>query len=208
MLSPLTQQLVQSLSRLPGIGPKSAQRICFQLLKKKQHHTALGLADALKQAIDHIDLCESCRQFSESPQCPMCADDKRDASCVCVVESPADVVAIEHSHGFKGFYFVLHGHLSPIDGIGPADLAIDQLVSRCRAADIEELILATGATMEGEATAHYISQQLEGVGIRMTRIAHGVPMGGELEYLDGNTLAHALRQRQIIFNPKSEKINE
>lgn len=200
MLSPLTQQLVQSLSRLPGIGPKSAQRICFQLLKKKRRDIALALADSLQQACEHIGLCEGCRQFSESLQCPLCSDQKRQADCICVVESPADVIAIENSHSFKGFYFILHGHLSPIDGIGPADLAIDQLVSRCTREGIKELILATSATMEGEATAHYIAQQLEGSDIRMSRIAHGVPMGGELEYLDGSTLAHALQQRQMIYS--------
>lgn len=208
MLSPLTQQLVNALSKLPGIGPKSAQRICFKLLKDKKRHIALDLASALQQASDHIQLCQMCRQFSEEECCPTCLDPRRSKESMCVVESPADVMAIEQSHSFSGQYFVLHGHLSPIDGVTPAHLGIDRLLERVKHAKLEELIIATSATMEGEATAHYIAEHLKHLHTRISRIAHGIPMGGELEYLDGNTLSHALKQRKIVFNQEKEVVYE
>lgn len=196
-MSPLLEQLIEALRCLPGVGPKSAQRMAFHLLERNRDG-ALKLADALKQAVEEIGHCSLCHTFSEHDLCPVCASPSRDNSLLCVVESPADVLAIEQATGFQGKYFVLMGHLSPLDGIGPAELGLDRLQKRFEEGDIKEVILATNPTVEGEATAHYISEMAEEQGIVASRIAHGVPLGGELEYIDGGTLAHAFSGRRQI----------
>jgi len=195
--SPLIEQLISALRCLPGVGPKSAQRMAFHLLERDRAGAGT-LADALAEAIEKIGRCSSCRTLSESDICELCSDTSRDASVLCVLETPMDVLAIEQTGGFSGQYFVLGGHLSPIDGIGPADLAIDRLLTRLESGEIKELILATNPTVEGEATAHFIASQIDNDAIKVTRIAHGVPVGGELEYVDGGTLAHALAGRRTL----------
>lgn len=196
MFSPLIDQLIAGLRMLPGVGPKSAQRMALHLLERNRSG-AVKLAHALLQAAEHVRQCASCRTLTEQEQCGLCASAKRDAQVLCVVESPADVFALEQSGTFSGKYFVLHGRLSPIDGIGPAELGMDLLEQRM-ARDVSEVIVATNLTMEGEATAHYIAEKARRLGVRVTRIAHGVPLGGELEYIDGGTLAHALASRREL----------
>lgn len=196
--SPLLQQLISALRCLPGVGPKSAQRMAFHLLERDQQG-ALSLAQALEQAVEKIGRCEQCRTFSEEPVCNICASKSRDRSLLCVLESPVDLFAVEQTGGFGGMYYVLGGHLSPIDGIGPDDLGIDALLQRLQEGEIKEMILATNPTVEGEATAHYIAEQVRGMAIKVSRIAHGVPVGGELEYVDGGTLAHALAGRRSLL---------
>jgi recombination protein RecR len=196
-LSPLIQQLVTSLRCLPGVGPKSAQRMAFHLLERDRE-AALELSQALKRASEDVGHCERCHTLTEATVCALCSSSQRDKSTLCVLESPMDVMAIEQTSGFSGLYYVLGGHLSPIDGIGPEDLGMDELFARVRDGDVKELILATNPTVEGEATAHYIAQQLKGIDVKVTRIAHGVPVGGELEYVDGGTLAHALAGRRLL----------
>ncbi|WP_027856397.1 recombination mediator RecR [Marinobacterium jannaschii] len=195
--SPLIQQLINSLRCLPGVGPKSAQRMAFHLLERDPQG-ALSLAEALNTSIEKVGRCNSCRTLSEDPVCKICADPRREGSMLCVLESPMDVLAIEQTGGFNGAYFVLTGHLSPIDGIGPEDLGIDLLLERLQQGSVKELILATNPTVEGEATAYFIAEQVKGMDIKVTRIAHGVPVGGELEYVDGGTLAHALAGRRAL----------
>ncbi len=192
--SPLIQQLVDSLCCLPGVGPKSAQRMALHLLERKPE-AGMALSAAIAEAIDKVGRCSRCRTLTESPLCQICASSRRDERLLCVVENPLDIYAIEQSGEYQGFYFVLFGHLSPIDGIGPEDIGIDQLVSLVEREQVEEVILATGTTAEGEATAYYIGEQLRGSSVALSRIAHGVPMGGELEYVDGGTLARALAGR-------------
>lgn len=196
--SPLLQQLITALRCLPGVGPKSAQRMAFHLLERDQQG-ALALASALDTAIENIGRCSQCRTFSEQDICDICASTSRDKGLLCVLESPVDLFAVEQTGGYGGYYFVLGGHLSPIDGIGPDDLGIDQLLERVRNGDVRELILATNPTVEGEATAHYIAEQVRDLDIKVSRIAHGVPVGGELEYVDGGTLAHALAGRRSLI---------
>lgn len=196
MFSPLIDQLITRLRVLPGVGPKSAQRMALYLLQRNRNG-ALALAKALQAAAEQVAFCHKCRTLSEEPECSLCKNPRRDASLLCVVESPADVIAIEQAGIFSGVYFVLHGHLSPIDGIGPQELGMDLLVERFSHA-MTEVIVATNPTMEGEATAHYIADKAKARGLRVTRIAHGVPMGGELEYIDGGTLAHALTSRRDL----------
>jgi recombination protein RecR len=196
VLSPLIDQLIRSLRILPGVGPKSAQRVALYLLERNREG-AVSLAHALLAAAEHVKHCRSCRTLTEQELCAICASPRRDTSLLCVVESPADVFALEQSGNFSGRYFVLHGRLSPIDGIGPAELGINQLVERL-AEGITEVIVATNPTMEGEATAHYIAEKAKRLGVKVTRIAHGVPIGGELEYIDGGTLAHALASRREL----------
>jgi recombination protein RecR len=196
VLSPLIDQLIRSLRILPGVGPKSAQRVALYLLERNREG-AVSLAHALLAAAEHVKHCRSCRTLTEQELCAICASPRRDASLLCVVESPADVFALEQSGNFSGRYFVLHGRLSPIDGIGPAELGIQQLIERL-ADGITEVIVATNPTMEGEATAHYIAEKAKRLGVKVTRIAHGVPIGGELEYIDGGTLAHALASRREL----------
>ncbi len=196
-VSPLIERLVEAFQVLPGVGPKSAQRMVLYLLQRNRSGGA-HLAEVLAEAVEKVGHCETCRNLSEQPQCPLCADPRRDDALLCVVESPADILAIEHAGGYRGRYFVLHGHLSPIDGIGPEELGLELLERRARALTPTEVILATNPTVEGEATAHYISELLDGIVDNVTRIAHGVPLGGELEYIDGGTLVHALQGRRSI----------
>jgi len=189
--------LITALKCLPGVGPKNAQRIALNLLDRDRSG-AEQLADSIKTAVSEVGRCASCRTLTELALCRLCANDRRDSTILCVVETPADVIAIESAGNFTGKYFVLLGHLSPIDGIGPTEIGIDHLLERLNAGDVEELILATNTTVEGEATAHYIAEEAKRSGVKVSRIAHGVPMGGELEYLDGNTLAHAFLSRHAL----------
>lgn len=193
--APLLQQLIDALRVLPGVGPKSAQRMAFHLLEHNRD-AALALSGALQSAVAGIGHCERCRMFTDTPVCSICNSSRRDASLVCVVETPADVYAVEHATGYLGQYFVLMGHLSPLDGIGPGELGLEQLEARLKDGAVSELILATNPTVEGEATAHYLAELARAYAVRTTRIAHGVPMGGELEYIDGGTLSHAFSGRQ------------
>ena len=194
-MSPLLQQLIDALKCLPGVGPKSAQRMAFYLLERDTEG-AKKLSSALIEAVEKIGHCSMCRTLSETELCEICVSTSRDSATLCVIETPADVFAIEHTAEFRGKYFVLMGHLSPLDGIGPAELGLDLLEARLAGGDIKELILATNPTVEGEATAHYISDMAAKHRILTTRIAHGVPLGGELEYIDTGTLAHAFSGRQ------------
>lgn len=193
--SPLLSELIATLQFLPGIGPKSAQRIAFHLLEQ-QRDKARRLADVLRRAADLIGQCASCRTFCETDLCALCQSTQRDAATLCVVESPLDVAAIERAADFRGRYFVLRGRLSPIDGVTPETLGLPQLEQRLASGDIREMIVATGTTMEGEATAHYLRQLAERARVRATRIAYGVPVGGELEFVDASTLSHALASRR------------
>lgn len=194
---PTLLRLIETLRCLPGVGPKSAQRMAFHLLEKDRGGAA-ALAEALQAAMTAVGRCRRCRMFADTELCPICASNARDRSLLCVVESPADVVAIEQSASFRGCYFVLMGHLSPLDGIGPEQLGFDQLEALLRSNEVREVILATSTTVEGDATAHVISQLAARQQLRSSRIAHGVPLGGELEYVDGGTLAHALAGRQVL----------
>jgi len=198
MLYPLSLiRLIETLRCLPGVGPKSAQRMAFHLLEKDRNGGS-SLAEALQKALQTVGRCQRCRMFAEAELCPVCSSPVRDQSLLCIVESPADVAAIEQSGSFRGCYFVLMGHLSPLDGIGPDELGFAQLDDLLSAGHIKEAILATNTTVEGEATAHVISEIAARHRVKSSRIAHGVPMGGELEYVDGGTLAHALAGRQIL----------
>jgi recombination protein RecR len=188
-------QLMQALRCLPGVGPKSAQRMTFHLLQGDRQG-ARALAEALVAALEHVGHCRECRTLTEGDLCGVCANPNRDGSLLCIVETPAEVYAVNQSTGFKGRFFVLNGRLSPLDGIGPGELRLDLLEQRLQSGDVKELILATNTTVEGEATAHYISEMARQFGVRATRIAYGVPFGGELEYVDGATLAHAFNGRK------------
>ncbi|MDX1588595.1 MAG: recombination mediator RecR [Oleiphilaceae bacterium] len=196
-LSPLLDELVDALRCLPGVGQKSAQRMAFHLLERGREGAGT-LADTLDRALRDIGRCESCQTFTESPVCAICNDGRRDSSLLCVVESPADLVAIEQSGDYRGHYFVLLGHLSPIDGIGPGDIGIPRLLQRAAENEVQELILATNPTVEGEATAHYIADRLGERGVRITRLANGLPVGGDLGGADGSTLSHAFRGRRPL----------
>lgn len=191
----LIGELMQALRCLPGVGPKSAQRITYHLLQRNRDG-ARRLARALAAAAERVGHCQLCRNFTERELCALCASAQRDRSQLCVVESPADVFALEQATGYRGLYFVLMGHLSPLDGIGPAELGLDRLGARLDGGEVGEVILATNPTVEGEATAHYIGEMVHARGIKASRIAHGVPLGGELEYIDGGTLSHALAGRK------------
>lgn len=195
--SPLIDKLIDALRCLPGVGPKSAQRIAFHLLERDREG-ARRLSTSLVEAVDNIKHCSSCRTFSETELCTLCSNQSRSQAQLCIVESPVDVIAIEQANSFNGLYFVLMGHLSPLDGIGPEDLGLDQLVDRFDKDKIEEVIIATNPTVEGEATAHYISELARSRNIRATRLAHGIPLGGELEYIDSGTLSHAFTGRRDI----------
>lgn len=196
-LSPLINELVQALTILPGVGPKSAQRLALHLLEKDKAG-AQSLVGTLSEALEKVGHCHQCRNLTENELCPVCDDPKRLDDQLCVVETPAEVLAIEQT-GFKGRYFVLFGRLSPIDGIGPDALGLDTLKSWVLEKAVKEVILATNPTVEGEATAQYIQQMFLGKDIEVSRIAHGVPLGGELEYVDGGTLAHALAGRKSVY---------
>lgn len=195
--SPLLNRLMAALRCLPGVGPKSAQRMALHLLERDRAG-AQRLVEDLQAALDGIGRCQQCRDLSETAVCTLCADPNRDRSQLCVIETPADVWAVEQAIGFKGLYFVLMGHLSPLDGIGPAELGLENLEARLDHGEVREIILATNPTVEGEATAYYIAELARERGIRATRIAHGVPLGGELEYVDGGTLAHAFAGRRDL----------
>jgi len=195
--SPLIQQLVDALCCLPGVGPKSAQRMAYHLLERDRDGAQL-LSRALHNAAEKVGHCRECRTFTEAEVCSICESPRRNRSLLCIVETPADAHAIEQSTGFSGLYFILMGHLSPLDGIGPEDIGLDILEKRLSVEAIEELIVATNSTVEGEATAHYISGLAQDNGITVTRIAHGVPMGGELEFVDGQTLFHAFSGRREL----------
>lgn len=199
-MSPLVERLIEAFQVLPGVGPKGAQRMVLYLLQRNREG-GRHLAEALAAAVERVGQCETCRNLSETQQCPLCTDVRRDDSLLCVVESAADILAIEQAGGFRGRYFVLHGHLSPIDGIGPEALGLDLLERRARELQPAEVILATNPTVEGEATAHFISELLRDSVGNITRIAHGVPLGGELEFIDGGTLVHALQGRRSIRQP-------
>jgi recombination protein RecR len=196
-LSPSIEALIDGLRHLPGVGPKSAQRMTLHLLERDRGG-AQEIADAINDALAKVKNCSCCRNFTELDVCEICADAKRDPATLCVVEAPVDVMAIEQSASFRGHYYVLMGHLSPIDGIGPEQLGLDALCERFDAGEIKEVILATNPTVEGEATAYYISERARSAEITVSRIAHGVPLGGELEYTDANTLAHALSGRTVM----------
>jgi len=195
--SPLVSQLIEALRCLPGVGPKSAQRMALQLLDRERDR-AMHLAETLKTAVAQVGRCKTCRTLSEQDHCSICSNHKRDVTQLCIVETPVDLLAIEQSGTYQGLYFVLMGRLSPLDGIGPAELQLDQLEARFQSPEIVEIILATNPTVEGEATAHYISDLARKHQKSVSRIAYGVPFGGELEYVDGGTLAHAFQTRQII----------
>lgn len=195
--SPLITQLIDALRCLPGVGPKSAQRMAMHLL---EHDRERGqrLANAMASAIEHVGHCDDCRMLTETPTCDICSSAKREDSLLCIVEQPSDVLAVESSGTYRGKYFVLMGHLSPIDGVGPEELGIPALQHRVAQQTIEEVIIATNPTVEGEATAYYIAEQLKPRGIKITRIAHGVPLGGDLDLVDMGTLAHAFKGRTVI----------
>ncbi len=197
MQEPVLQKLMDALRCLPGVGPKSSQRMAFHLLERDRQG-AFHLAESLAEAVDKIGHCLICQTLSSSDECGLCADDRRDKQLLCVVETPADVMAIEGATSFKGVYFVLNGRLSPLDGLGPADIGLDKLASRVEQGLLKEIILATNPTVEGEATAHYIAEMAKKHNVRATRIAHGVPLGGELEYIDGGTLSHAFSGRSDV----------
>jgi len=189
--------LIEALRCLPGVGPKSAQRMAFHLLEKDRKG-GTSLAASLQKALVSVGRCQRCRMFADADFCPICASQARDRSLLCIVESPADVAAIEHSGSYRGCYFVLMGHLSPLDGIGPDELGFAQLASILGEGSVKEAILATNSTVEGEATAHVVAELAARHQVSSSRIAHGVSVGGALEYVDGGTLAHALAGRQTI----------
>lgn len=195
--SPMLVQLIDALRCMPGIGKKSAQRIAFHLLERDRDG-ASNLATALSKGMEGIGHCSRCRMLSEHEICSICSASGRDASQLCVVESPADVMAIEDATGFRGLYFVLMGHLSPLDGIGPQELGLSSLEERLASGSVGEMIIATNPTVEGDATAHYLADLAGRNNIQASRIAHGVPLGGELEYVDGGTLSHAFFGRRVV----------
>lgn len=196
MFSPMTQQLIEDLCCLPGVGKKTAQRMAFTLLSQNKRTQGTRLGSTLLSAMENIGFCQCCQTYSEQSQCDLCLSVKRNNQLLCVVETPADIIAIEQTHRFHGLYFVLHGHLSPLDGIGPQELGIPLLIERIKNGKITEIILASNPTMEGKATAHYIASQLDRNQVSISRIAFGVPLGGEIEYLDGHTLGHSFDSRQ------------
>ena len=195
--SPLLVQMIDALRCMPGVGRKSAQRIAFHLLERDRDG-AKGLSSALAEAVAGIGHCSRCRMFTEHDICSICSASGRDNSQLCVVESPADVMAIEDATGYRGLYFVLMGHLSPLDGIGPDELGLGALEDRLAEGVAVELIIATNPTVEGDATAHYLADMASRHKVQASRIAHGVPLGGELEYVDGGTLSHAFYGRRVV----------
>ena len=194
-VSPLVDSLIESIQCLPGVGPKSAQRMVLHLLEREREGGKL-LSEALRLALESVGQCQQCRIFSEEQLCSICKNEKRDKQVICVVESVSDVFAIEQSNQFTGKYFILHGHLSPIDDIGPEQLGLNQLFLLIRSGEINEMILATNSTLEGEATAHFIYDSLKDIeNLNLTKLAQGVPLGGELEYVDRGTIMHAFSGR-------------
>ncbi|BCX42805.1 MULTISPECIES: recombination mediator RecR [Stenotrophomonas] len=194
MSAPLLEQLIDALRVLPGVGQKTAQRMAYHLLEREREG-GQRLAETLALAVERIGHCAQCRDFSETELCPTCANSSRERSQLCVVESPADRLAIENATGFRGVYFVLQGRLSPLDGVGPRELGLEQLEQRLAEGEVQELIIATSATVEGEATAHYLAQLARARKVQPSRLAQGLPLGGELEYVDRGTLSHAFGTR-------------
>lgn len=194
---PALEQLVEALRCLPGVGPKSALRMAYHLLQRDRLG-ANNLAVSLNQALGVISHCSLCNNFSEQPVCALCASEKRDASLLCVVEMPTDLMMLEQTQAYEGMYFVLMGRLSPLDGIGPKEIHLDKLIKRAQDGLIQEVILATNYTVEGEATAHYVSELLKARGLKVSRIARGLPMGGEIEHVDSGTLAQAMMERRSV----------
>jgi len=192
---PRIHSLIEAFCCLPGVGPRTAQRMVMHLLERDRE-AGIHLSACLKEAMEKVINCDLCRNLTEEPRCAICADSARDKDTLCIVESPADVMAVEQSGAYRGLYFVLLGHLSPIDGIGPAEIGLDRLEARMKG--IREVIIATNSTVEGEATAHYITEILQPMDVEISRIAHGIPMGGELEFVDGGTLGHALSGRTSL----------
>ncbi len=197
MSSRLLGELIEALRCLPGVGAKSAQRMAFHIMERDRDG-ARRLAAKLVESVERIGHCRLCRTYTEDELCSICASSTRDRSQLCVVETPVDLVAIEQATGYRGLYFVLLGRLSPLDGIGPAELGFDQLAQRLAGGEVQELIIATNPTVEGEATAHVLVDLARQSGVRASRIAHGVPIGGELEFVDRGTLAHAFGSRQRV----------
>lgn len=195
--SPSLSQLIQALSTIPGIGPKSATRIALNLVYKNREG-GQSLVKALDAAVQNIKACSRCRNVSDEEICEICRDERRDCSILCVVESPADAIAIERAEVFTGRYFVLHGNLSPIDGVEPKDLGMDLLYEQVSSVEIKEVIIATSTSTEGEATAYFITELVKNTGVSVSRIAHGVPVGGQLEYSDVSTIHHAMRGRTVL----------
>ena len=193
--SSLLNELVSALKCLPSVGARTAQRMAFHLLEHDREQ-GLKLADAMRNAIENIGHCQQCRTLTEHDVCKICADNSRNPDILCVIENPSDVLAVEQATAYRGYYFVLMGKLSPLDGIGPEDLGLDILENRLAEGEIQELILATNPTVEGEVTAHYISELALKHDVKTTRIAHGVPVGGELDYVDSSTLSHAFEGRR------------
>lgn len=193
----MLEQLIDALRILPGVGQKSAQRMAYHVLERDREG-GTRLAEALAVAVERIGHCRRCRDFSEAELCTTCSSAARDAQQLCAIESPADRLAIEQATGYRGLYFVLQGRLSPLDGIGPRELGLDQLADRLGEGEVQELIIATNPTVEGDATAHYLAQIARKHGVRPSRLAHGLPLGGELEYVDRGTLAHAFGSRAEI----------
>jgi recombination protein RecR len=196
-VSPALAELIEALRCLPGVGPKSAQRMAYHLLQR-DHPGASRLANALVNALEKIHHCEKCNSFAQDPICEICRSPRRDPHVLCVVESPADVFLLEQAQCYHGLYFVLMGRLSPLEGIGPSEIHLDRLVARIDDGTVKEVVLATNFTAEGEATAHYIGELLASRGIKVTRIARGLPAGGELEHVDSGTLAQAVLGRKEI----------
>ncbi|WP_369349763.1 recombination mediator RecR [Stenotrophomonas sp. JAG2] len=197
MSLPLLEQLIEAFRVLPGVGQKTAQRMAYHVLEREREG-GQKLAEVLAKAIERIGHCEQCRDFSETEICVVCANGSRERQQLCAVESPADRLAIETATGYRGVYFVLQGRLSPLDGIGPRELGLDQLEARLKQGEVNELIIATSATVEGEATAHYLAQMARGYKVRPSRLAQGLPLGGELEYVDRGTLSHAFGTRTEV----------
>jgi len=197
MFSPLIDDLMASLRCLPGVGPKSAQRMALHLLERDRAG-AERLSQSLHKAVEGVGRCQRCRTLTEQAHCGICMNNRRDNTLLCVVETPGDVLAIEQAGTYQGKYFVLLGHLSPIDGIGPEDIGVDQLINLLQQEPITEVILATNPTVEGEATAYYISERAKNLNVTVSRIAQGVKLGGELEFIDGGTLAHAFSSRRSL----------
>ncbi len=197
MAESLLDELIESLRCLPGVGPKSAQRMAYHLLQRNRNG-GTRLSDMLRMAMERIGHCDVCRNFTEESTCRICADASREHGKLCIVESPSDMAALEKATDYRGLYFVLHGKLSPLDGIGPGQLGLEVLCERFDSGDVTEIILATNSTVEGEATAHYIGELARSRGLSVMRIAHGVPLGGELEYVDGGTLSHAFAGRTPV----------
>ena len=200
------EALKSALRRLPGVGPKSAQRMAFHLLERDREG-ARQISEAIRHALSKINHCQRCNNFSEAEKCPICVSAKRDASRLCIVETPADLEAIEQAGVYQGMYFVLMGHLSPLDDIGPAQLGIDQLLALVKADPVDEIILATNLTIEGQATADFIIDLMQSTGIRVTRLARGMPMGGELEYMDPGTLNQAFADRREVSQNLNKTID-